>query len=58
MKFSKDLIKRRKDILEDTPVFKGNQVPIKTSVEYLEAVHSLNGFLEDYPAVSRKTSLT
>lgn len=57
MKSSKDLIERRKDILGGTPVFKGTRVPVKTFFEYLEAGHSLNEFLDDFPTVSRRQAI-
>jgi len=51
------LIERRKDILAGTPVFKGTRVPISTFFEYLEAGHSLNEFLEDFPTVTKKQAI-
>lgn len=57
MAASKNLIERRKDILGGTPVFKGTRVPVSTFVEYLEADHSLNEFLDDFPTVSRQQAV-
>lgn len=51
------LIEKRKDILGGTPVFKGTRVPVKTFFEYLEADHSIQEFLEDYPTVSRQQAI-
>lgn len=49
---SKELIERRKEILGGTPVFIGTRVPVN-----LEAGHSLNEFLEDFPTVSRQQAI-
>ncbi|MEX2641694.1 MAG: DUF433 domain-containing protein, partial [Balneolales bacterium] len=57
MNASENLVERRKDILGGTPVFKGTRVPVKTFFEYLEAGYSLNGFLEDFPTVSRSQAI-
>lgn len=52
-----NLIEKRKDILGGTPVFKGTRVPVSTFFEYLEAAHSINEFLEDFPTVTRKQDI-
>lgn len=39
--------------LGGTPVFAGTRVPVQTLIEYLEAGHPLDQFLEEFPAVSR-----
>jgi len=57
MAYPDNLIERRKDILGGTPVFKGTRVPVSTFFEYLEAGHSLNDFLEDFPTVSRQQAI-
>lgn len=54
---SEKLIEQRKDILGGTPVFKGTRVPVRTFFEYLEADHSVQEFLEDFPTVSRKQAI-
>lgn len=54
---SKKLIEQRKDILGGTPVFKGTRVPLNTFIEYSEADHSVQEFLEDYPTVSRQQAI-
>ena len=54
---SKKLIEQRKDILGGTPVFKGTRVPVQTFFEYLEADHSIQEFLEDFPTVSRQQAI-
>lgn len=57
MAASNNHIERRKDILGGIPVFKGTRVPVSTFFEYLEADHSLNEFLEDFPTVTRKQAI-
>jgi uncharacterized protein (DUF433 family) len=57
MTVSNNVIERRKDILGGTPVFKGTRVPVSTYIEYLEAGHSLNEFLEDFPTVTRQQAI-
>lgn len=52
-----NLIERRNDILGGTLVFKGTRVPVSTFFEYLEAAHSINKFLEDFPTVIRKQAI-
>lgn len=52
-----NLIERRKNILGGTPVFNGTRVPVSTFLEYLEAGHSLNEFLEDFPTVTRQQAV-
>jgi len=42
------------EILGGTPVFVGTRVPVKALIDYLEANHPLDEFLEDFPTVSRK----
>ncbi len=54
---SKKFIEQRKDILGGTPVFKGTRVPVQTFFEYLEADHSIQEFLEDFPTVSRQQAI-
>ncbi|MGI8782720.1 MAG: DUF433 domain-containing protein [Acidobacteriota bacterium] len=41
------------DILGGTPVFAGTRVPVQTLFDYLEAGHSLDEFLDDFPTASR-----
>ncbi|WP_340103543.1 DUF433 domain-containing protein [Rhodohalobacter sp. 8-1] len=57
MSTPKNLIERRNDVLGGTPVFKGTRVPVSTFFEYLEAGHSLNEFLEDFPTVTRQQAI-
>ena len=42
------------EILGGTPVFSGTRVPIKNLFDYLETGDTIEIFLEDFDAVSRK----
>jgi uncharacterized protein (DUF433 family) len=48
------LIQRSSEILGGTPVFAGTRVPVQTLIDYLEAGERLDGFLNDFPTVSRE----
>jgi uncharacterized protein (DUF433 family) len=52
-----DLIQRSSDILGGTPVFARTRVPFQTLIDYLEAGHSLDDFLIDFPTVSREQAI-
>jgi uncharacterized protein (DUF433 family) len=41
------------DILGGTPVFIGTRVPAQALIDYLEAGHRLDEFLDDFPSVTR-----
>ena len=47
------LITASPERLGGTPVFAGTRVPVQTLIEYLEAGHPLDQFLEEFPSVSR-----
>lgn len=57
MNASTKLIEQSKDILGGTPVFRETRVPVQTFFEYLEADHSIQEFLEDFPTVSRQQAI-
>ncbi len=42
------------EVLGGTPVFIGTRVPAQTLIDYLEAGHSLDEFLGDFPSVRRE----
>jgi uncharacterized protein (DUF433 family) len=46
-------ITRSPERLGGTPVFAGTRVPVQTLIEYLEAGHPLDQFVDDFPSVSR-----
>jgi len=45
------------DILGGTPVFVGTRVPVQALIDYIEGGHALDGFLDDFPTVSRKQAI-
>lgn len=47
------LITSSPERLGGAAVFAGTRVPVQTLIEYLEAGHPLDQFLEEFPAVSR-----
>lgn len=49
----KSVIRTDPEILGGAPVFAGTRVPVKALLDYLEAGHSLNEFLDDFPSVTR-----
>jgi uncharacterized protein (DUF433 family) len=57
MDITNKLIEQRDDILGGTPVFKGTRVPVQTFFEYLEADHSIQEFLEDFPTVTHQQAM-
>ena len=51
---STPLITSTPERLGGTPVFAGTRVPVQTLIDYLEAGHPLDQFLDDYPSVTRE----
>jgi len=45
------------DILGGTPVFVGTRVPFRNLIDYLERGHTLDGFLDEFPSVSREQAV-
>ncbi len=54
---SDKLIERDPEKMSGTPVFFGTRVPIKNLFDCLEAGESLDGFLDQFPTVSRAQAL-
>ena len=48
------LISSSPERLGGAPVFAGTRVPVQTLIEYLEAGHPLDQFLDDFPSVTRE----
>jgi len=48
------LIQRSENIMGGTFVFGGTRVPVKTLFDYLEEGETLEEFLDDFPAVTKK----
>ena len=45
------------EVLRDGPVFEGTDVPVQYMFEYLDRVHNLHAFLDDFPQVSKEQAL-
>ena len=45
------------DRLGGTPVFAGTRVPVHMLIDYVEAGHPLDQFLDDYPSVTREHAI-
>jgi uncharacterized protein (DUF433 family) len=54
---SQPLITSSPERLGGTPVLAGTRVPVQTLIEYLEAGHPLDQFLDDYPSVTREHAI-
>ncbi len=48
------LVSASPDRLGGTPVFAGTRVPVRSLIDYLEAGHPLDHFVEQFPSVSRE----
>jgi len=51
------IIVRDPEILSGTPCFRGTRVPFKNLLDYLETGETLDGFLDDFPSVSRDMAI-
>jgi uncharacterized protein (DUF433 family) len=51
------LVSRDPDIMSGALCFTGTRVPVKNLFDYLEGTSSMEDFLEDFPAVSRKRAV-
>ena len=45
------------DVLSGTPVFRGTRVPVEAFISNLEAGLTVDGFLENFPSVTRQQAL-
>jgi uncharacterized protein (DUF433 family) len=52
-----NVIIRDPEVLGGTPVFAGTRVPFENLLDYLENGETLDDFLDDFPAVSRKAAV-
>ncbi len=52
-----ELVSRDPEIMHGELVFAGTRVPAKTLVDYLEAGHTLDYFLDGFPTVSREQAV-
>jgi uncharacterized protein (DUF433 family) len=53
----RDLITIDNEILGGQPVFKSTRVPVESLFDHLEAGHSLDEFLEDFPGVTKQQAI-
>lgn len=53
----KDLIEVDPEKMSGTPCFTGTRVPLTHLFDYLEAGDTLDGFLKDFPSVTRDQTL-
>lgn len=53
----RELISIDNDILGGQTVFKGTRVPIESLFDHLEAGVTLDGFLEDFPSVTKEQAV-
>ena len=53
MRSAANVIHRDPETMGGTPVFVGTRVPVQTFLDYLEAGHPFDEFLEDFPSVTR-----
>ena len=44
-------------IMHGTPCFTGTRVPVQTLLDYIEEGDTLNGFLKDFPTVTRDQAI-
>lgn len=51
------LISSSPERLGGTPVFAGTRVPVQALIEFLEAGHPIDQFLEEFPSVSREHAI-
>ena len=52
-----EIISRDPQVLGGELVFADTRVPIQTLIDYLEAGHSLDDFLDGFPSVSREQAV-
>ena len=57
METRKSVIHNDPEILSGTPVFIGTRVPAQALIDYLEAGHPLDEFLDDFPSVTREQAV-
>jgi uncharacterized protein (DUF433 family) len=51
------LVKRDPEIMSGALCFNGTRIPVKNLFDYLEGASSLEGFLDDFPSVSRERAI-
>lgn len=51
------VIVKNPEILGGVPVFVGTRVPFQALLDYLESGQTLDGFLDDFPTVTREAAI-
>ena len=51
------LVSSDPEIMSGALCFTGTRVPVKSLFEYLEGTSSLEGFLEDFPSITRQRAV-
>ena len=52
-----EVIVKDPDVLGGTPVFRGTRVPFQALLDYLEGGQTLDGFIDDFPTVTREAAI-
>ena len=55
---SESVVVQDPEILSGTPVFAGTRVPVRNLLDYLEGGYTLDGFLDDFPGVTKTQVVT
>jgi uncharacterized protein (DUF433 family) len=45
------------EIMSGAPCFAGTRVPVRALIDYIEGGETMDGFLEQYPSVSREKAV-
>jgi uncharacterized protein (DUF433 family) len=53
----KDIISIDNEVLGGQTVFKGTRVPVETLFDHLEAGVTIDGFLDDFPSVTKEQAI-
>jgi len=53
----KDIISIDNEVLGGQTVFKGTRVPVETLFDHLEAGITIDGFLDDFPSVTKEQAI-
>jgi uncharacterized protein (DUF433 family) len=53
----KDIISIDTEVLGGQTVFKGTRVPVETLFDHLEAGVTIDGFLDDFPSVTKEQAI-
>ena len=53
----KSVVHSNPEIMSGTPVFVDTRVPFRALIDYLEAGHTLDEFLDDFPSVTREQAV-